>query len=546
MNWVLMTSGVTLKIDSERLSALFAEWDNDKGPGGAVAILSDGEVVFRKGYGLADVNAGRAFEPDSVCRIASTTKQFTTTLILLLQERGLLCLNDAIRNYIPELQFRDADLTIKQLCQNISGIRDHLNLINISGGSLTGSVTGGGVKDLIIHQESLQFSPGVQFRYSNSNFVILSWIIERLMGMPFADCLKAEIFEPLGMTSTALCEYAKATMPPGAVVAYLEDASEGWIPNPRYQNVSLLGEGGVVSTVDDMLLWEKNFDQNIIGSPRLLEGLKEGAVLKSGQRVDYGLGLFSMEFDGVKVEGHPGMLANIRSSRLRLPDHGLSVIALCNHPGSSPMDLSLRAIKGLLGGVESGSSPPPTDSQSCFGQQYCGTYSNPDTGFSLQLLIENTQPLLNICGVDYLLEFDGDATYASGPANIDRPAAVRLGAVDGQILISSGNGPFCVYGREPGREGGRDNLLGRYYCKELKTTYSIEKNDDGIVASAAGPIGVFDNRVLEPIAQYVFLLDIENEGKANLRFSVQGDGRVLGFHLGGDRSEGLYFSKIPS
>ncbi len=323
---------------SERLDQLFAHLEEPGMPGAAVAVLVDGEVVHRRGYGFADIEGGVAFTPETNYPIASMTKQFTTTCILLLEEEGRLSLGDDYRVYLPEMPDFGAPITIDNLCTNTSGIRDIFALVSLAGGARLEPRQRELVAEIIGRQRTLNFPTGSQYRYSNPNFQMLSWIIERITGQRLAEFMVERIFEPLGMRHTALQDLRDAPMTGGAR-AYDGGTRDDLRPtewDAFARSGSGEGGGAIWSTLDDLIFWEQNFSHNIIGSPGLLDRLPWTPQIPGGDQSFYGRGLFVGSHRGQSWQGHSGGLGPYTCNRVRFPDAGLSVIMLSNSALVSP------------------------------------------------------------------------------------------------------------------------------------------------------------------------------------------------------------------
>jgi CubicO group peptidase (beta-lactamase class C family) len=183
---------------------LFTDWEH--GPGGAVTVVLEGRTVHHQAYGLADVDAGVPFGTDQLFGMASVTKQFVAHLIVLLEQRGALRRDDPAHTHLPELGDLGATVTVEHLLRHRSGIRDHITLATLAGGRLLEGLTRESVRTMLLAQRSLDFPPGTAAVYSNSNYIVLSWIIERVTGRSLGEALTQYIFEPVGMTSTVVVE----------------------------------------------------------------------------------------------------------------------------------------------------------------------------------------------------------------------------------------------------------------------------------------------------------------------------------------------------
>src|SRR5882757_2817147 len=184
-----------------RIDALFARYTKPGSPGAIVAVMRGGEVGLCKGYGLASIELGVPITPTTRFRIASVSKQFTVTAALMLAAEGKLKLSDPPHKYLKELA--PLPVTIDQMMRNSSGLPDFLELLRLGGHGLDKPARPEDLLAACVRNSHLNFAPGSRFLYSNTNFLLLGLIIEKLAGQKLGDFLAERIFKPLGMTSTA-------------------------------------------------------------------------------------------------------------------------------------------------------------------------------------------------------------------------------------------------------------------------------------------------------------------------------------------------------
>jgi len=312
---------------SRAIDALFHDWEAPGVPGGAVAVLQNSEVIHRRGYGLADLENRVPWDADSLYPIMSVSKQFTTTCILMLEAKGKLSLDDDVHRHLPELPDLGATLTLRHLCTNTSGLRDYPALGVFAGSRVEGGYGFEPAQRLIIGQRSLQFSPGEKYVYSNSNFFLLAMIIEKLSNLELGKVYREWIFEPLGMERSLLVSDMRDA-PKETVQAYLGDAESGFThwSCPCFS----FGDGGILSTLDDMLRWENALDEDRLGFPGLVEKLETPMSLNDGSLAEYAMGIETGKRRGFEWRGHGGGWKAYKCFRLRVPAKRLSVVVLAN------------------------------------------------------------------------------------------------------------------------------------------------------------------------------------------------------------------------
>lgn len=312
-----------------KTDAIFAKWDKPNSPGCALAIIKDGEVLYTRGYGLADLEHNVPISPSSVFYICSTSKQFVTMSILLLEEQGKLSLDDDVRKFIPEFPEYARSITIRHLVHHTSGIRDYLTLWRLSGRSHLDHVPEDAVLQLICQQKELNFTPGTKYLYSNSCYFLLAVIVKRVSGETLREFAQAHIFEPLGMKNSHFHDDNQHIIKNRAF-GYTK-ADGGGFGN-LISRFALVGSGGLYTTVEDLYLWDQNFYDNKLGKggPELIERMLVNGKFNNGKKVGYAFALRHGTYRGAKTVAHAGSLGGYKAQLLRFPEHKFSVIILGN------------------------------------------------------------------------------------------------------------------------------------------------------------------------------------------------------------------------
>ena len=313
-----------------RVDSIFSQFTTST-PGCTMGVSRHGRTVLAKAYGMSNLEYDVPLTTESIIEAGSVAKQFTAAAILLLAQQGKLSIDDRVRKHIPELPDYGAPLTIRHMLNHTSGLRDWGTVAAVEGWPRGSRVhTHDHVLDIIARQRSLNFPPGSEYLYSNSGYNLLAIIVQRVSGQPFADFTRSAIFEPLGMTRTSWRDdYTRIVK--GRATAY-SPTRGGFRLNMPFENVH--GNGGLLTTVEDLLRWSANFDAGHVGGPALLREQVRPGRLTSGREIEYAAGLSVSRYRGVPEVSHSGATAGYRAFLTRYPDQGLTVAVLCNHAGA--------------------------------------------------------------------------------------------------------------------------------------------------------------------------------------------------------------------
>jgi CubicO group peptidase (beta-lactamase class C family) len=338
-------------------------------PGAAVIVTKGGEVIFRKGYGLANLELRVSIEPHMVFRIGSITKQFTAVCILMLCQQGKLSLQDDITSFLPDYPTGGRNVTIENLLSHTSGITDYTDKPEYTK-FWREDVRIERIID-IFRNLPFEFEPGEQFRYSNSGYILLGAVIEKISGMQYAEFLNKNIFMPLGMSHTRYDNPDQIV--PGRVAGY--QYKENKYLNAPYLSMTLPhAAGALASSVDDLALWDTALSAGEIVKPEMLEQAFTSAVLKNGDSTQYGYGWSIFEHEGITFMGHSGDINGFCGSSLRIPSENvfMALLTNCENPVPHPATLVKK-----LGGLTIGKpveKPIPIDVAEDVLDRYVGVY----------------------------------------------------------------------------------------------------------------------------------------------------------------------------
>lgn len=328
------------------VDALFQAFSRDDVPGMVVGVAQHGRTLYRRGFGLASIELGVANTPWTRMRIGSTSKHFTCLAVLLLAEDGKVDPDASIRQYIPELPTLEAEPTLRQLMSHIGGYRCQLELDFITDGMAIQPK--GNALAVQSRQSAANFAPGESSLYCNSGYHLLSHVIMRASGMPFEQFLHERIFRPLGMLDTASVP-SDLEIHPGMATLHVPQLGGGWLRGV-FPSAEVLGEGGIISTIDDMLRWLAHLrGPKTVGSEATWTQMTTLSRLKNGTVIPYALGLMRHDYRGVEVIHHAGGVIGGTSQMLTVPSHELDVIIMTNGVMANAVTLANQIVDAMLG-----------------------------------------------------------------------------------------------------------------------------------------------------------------------------------------------------
>lgn len=289
-----------------RIDSVFARFDRPGSPGCVVAVMDAGRIVFGRGYGSADIERGTPFTTASAFDGASMAKQFITFGILLLEREGKLSLDDPVHKHLPELPDYGAPVTLRHLIHHTSGLRD----------AEVGWFTGGRIDDPALIP-SLSFPPGTRHVYDDTGYDLLHRITERVSGESMGRFQRTRIFDPLGMTRTAVSGVRR-------VRAYAPDDAGG------FELAMTEEDGGFTTTPQDLARWDANFYEARVGGRDVVDAMQREGRLNSGETIPYAMALHTEPYRGLRRLWHGGLSQGYRSQFMRYPDQRTSVLVMCN------------------------------------------------------------------------------------------------------------------------------------------------------------------------------------------------------------------------
>jgi CubicO group peptidase (beta-lactamase class C family) len=341
---VACASSGALGGSSPTIDALFAEYTGPAVPGASVIVIRDDRVILRRAYGMADLDRQVAATPQTDYRLASVSKQFTAMAVIQLARLGKLRYDQSVREILPELPAAAQGVTVRHLLNHTSGVPDYEDLIP---DSQTVQVNDRDVLALLARKDTLYFPAGSAYRYSNSGYVLLGLIVERLSGVSFPAFLHEHTFGPLGMTASVAHVEGVDTVPHRAYGYSPKDGSAGFLPTDQSVTSATLGDGGIYTNVNDLERWDRVLYSLDAATLALIT---TPPVLSRGGESQYGFGWFVDTYRNERRWRHTGETSGFRNAIQRFPDRRFTVIVLTNRNAGEPGVIAERIADQLLFG----------------------------------------------------------------------------------------------------------------------------------------------------------------------------------------------------
>lgn len=507
--------------------SVFQRWNSTHTPGCAVGISQNGKVLLQRGYGMANLETGTPITPETVFESGSVAKQFTAAAVVLLALEGKLNLDDPVRKYIPELPEYDRPITIRHLLTHTSGLREWSSLVAWQGwprGSRAHQQPD--LLDVVFRQKALNYSPGEYYSYTNSGYALALTLIERVSGRSFQEFTRERIFRPLGMDRTQWRDDFRRLVPGRAQAYSAEDGGE-WRLNMPFESV--VGPGGMLTTVGDWLIWSQALAENKLGRA-LSDSLLRRMRLNSGREIPYALGLFVGEYRGVQEISHSGSTAGYSTFLARYPDQGnLTIAVLCNSANASPATYVRRLADRLIGDFPPAARLDTTALDPSQWVRFAGVYRNERNHAPLEVRTEPPPRARRLPGDWYWMPNGSRWSFEVGPDG--KPTRLKVAQDDGDTLAYryAASAPWKPTPAELGA------FVGAYRSDEIGATYEARLEGDTLTLSAR-PGVVLRLRPIYP--------DGFTGRGSTVWFSRDRSGRVNALHVSESRVWDLVFTRV--
>ncbi len=521
------------------IARLLEPWSRPDGPGAAVVVTLDGEIVARVATGLADIEQAAPATPATAFHAASVSKQFTAFAILLLEQDGKLSIDAPLSTYLPEAAAYGA-IPLRRLMNQTSGVRDDGILLAMAGWRDQDLFTDAQVLDVLLRQRAGNFPPGDRYQYTNGGYGLLAEVLRRVSGQSLADFCRDRIFVPLGMTRTRFQDDASIVVP-GRAESY-KRSGDGYVRDVLVNAIA--GSTGLVTTAEDLSRWARNFETPVVGGPAVFRRMEEQGILNDGTLNFYALGQERHAYHGLDTWSHGGRDAGYRSFLLRIPGERFTVSVLSNASDFDTAKVAFAIADLYLSGRPSWRADPPPAQAAPTPEQlaaYAGTYELfpgllfhiATDGRRLLFATGDGAPaeLPALSATSFLLNPKTDLTLdfpeTSGTAAPGLKYRIGLhGALDSPRVVLAPFAPDDVR---------LEDFAGRYYSAELETEYALRVENGRLVMR---------HPRLDPMPLRPYQPDLFAGADATFgRFAFQRDagGRVTGFVLSGPVVEGVVF-----
>jgi CubicO group peptidase (beta-lactamase class C family) len=487
---LLMVAGCNAQNPQAEVDKVIAEMINPESAGVTVAVAQENQILFSKGYGLANVEYSIPNSPKTIFHVASLSKQFTAFAIALLVDQKKISLDDDIRKYLPELHDFGTKISVRHLVHHTSGLRDQWNLLALAGWRLDDVITKNQVLRLISHQDELNFKPGDEFSYCNTGYTLMGEIVSRVTGKSFADWCGENIFKPLGMERTLFYDDHEKIV---------KDRAYSYNDSPQGLKKSVLsyanaGATSLFTTAEDLTKWSDNFYEMKVGNKAVMKQMEERGILNKGDTISYAFGQDISKYKGVKTVGHSGGDAGYRTFLLRFPEQRYSIAVLSNLGSFNPASLAYKIAdiylkKYLPGDPKPSEEKSPASSSAIKLKEsvlklYEGQYQlnsemivavKLDAGkLTAQATGQPVIPLTATSETEFVVEGYGIKIAFK---RSDKPASEFTLYQGGQTMVAPRIKPF-----DP-KSIDIKSYTGVYYSPELQTSYDIALKNDTLIVN---------------------------------------------------------------
>jgi len=531
---LLQIASAQITDKTKQVDAILQSYCQPNEPGMVIGIIQDGNVIYKNALGMADLSHRIPLTDSSVFNIASVSKQFTAFLTLLAVEEGKLELDDDIRKYLPELKMLPYKVSLRQLANHTHGLPNIDELLNIMGFGFEDPIPHSRTLEVALSIKQVNRKPGEKYEYGNTGFLLLAEILKRVYEEPFQSLIQKKVFAPLQMHNSRVIANANEV-----VTNKVQPYSRQDNAFMKFDNRQIgFGPSNIHSSIDDMLKWAINFLDPKVGNSNMFRAMMKNTVLNNNTQYEYGLGVQTETYKGLKIAFHGGGTAGYRAYILHAPEHNFSVVTLGNQAGFDGYFVAYQLVDLFLGDHQKITPPAKTTYSKAelkplegIYEMYPGNYYRITATDSTVLFgsfdQEGSSPLPIIGDNKFVFPFIPTASITFGKSAFDFRIA------DFIYICKKVEQPLKeVNNLEP------EKYIGVYKNDEFKTSYEILLSGEQLVARhlLKGEIPIY------PLAQETFYSKAAYFTK--LDFKLDEEQNVEGFLLSGQNLRNIEFVKI--
>ena len=535
---------VQVKKVKPQLDAYFEQQEGTLGegdkPGYTIIITKKDSTIYKRNFGLADLDKKTPITETTIFDIASASKQFTGMAIALLEEQGKININDKVIKYLPDLSEAMNDITVYQLVHHTSGVRDWPTLLALKGWQPEKPLSLDDIYDILKKQESLNFTPGAEFSYSNSNYNLLAKIVEAVTDTSFERWVHDNIFVALEMESTS---FGKNNNLEETTVAnsYYFDGNE-YVPFAN--NLNAYGSSSLISSTADMLKWLINFNSKTLGGVSVYDKITQKGNLNNSKTIDYGYGLYLKEIKNKKGYGHDGAWGGYRSATAFFPNENVGVVILSNNGLFRPQQIMNDIIEIMFCDEPKKKTKKSETTEQEINDEFfalcAGKYEQvDDKGCYLTFFKEGDEYFLNMYDKNVKLFAKSDSVYFIKEAEAEFVFHLRNGEVNSHTLVGQTGNYLALRVEEDKKEVNinYDKVAGIFYSSELDVNYEIRyENEELIIYSTVFP----EDIILEHSEELSFK---SNSGLIQSISFFEKNGEITSLAINNPRAENIIFEK---
>lgn len=516
-----------------KIDSLIPSQINDTTPGLVIGVIQHGELIFSKGYGLANLAYGLPNDPAKVYNIGSVSKQFLGYAFAMLHVEGVLNIDDPVNKYLEDWPEFDEPVTVRHLLTHTSGYREAYALSGLAGRP-TGidRLSRDECLEVVRKQPELEFSPGSQFIYNSTAWVILAEIFENVTGQPANVWVTANILDPLGMDDTQIESYVGEVIN-NAAESYSYEEGKGYVNEKS--NRAIFGAADIYTNMQDMAKWVNNFKTTEIGGKKVNALFLDPYILSNGINSGYALGIFTNPYRGLERYSHNGGHEAFITQLSYYPEQNLGIFQVTNF-GRDGMLRSTRIAELLIeeqmksnGGTEIERKKVKVKKL----EELAGLY-----------VISKLNRTINLTVVEETLTIDGRTELIPIETNIFRidgsDSKFRFETLQNsstQLTIARNNSNETYTKAEPWTPSESDltTFEGDYWSDELETVYHIHVQNNQLTIKHRW----LDDVSLEPVCADLF----NSERGYFVKFTRNKEGEISGFNINSSRTLNVFFHR---